>query len=815
MTTTTTVEEMDQATGLPEDTRVHSTRPTTYFWVLIVIWTIIVICLLALDFLQIVRVQREMAKIEARASFNKDQVFRFWAAKHGGVYVPINSRTPPNPFLSHVPERDITTESGKALTMMNPAYMLRQMMEEYEDLFGVRGHITSIKHYRPETAPDEWERSALMAFERGDKEVSEFTEIEGKPYLRLMQPMIAKKSCLKCHAKQGYKVGDIRGGVSISVPMTLYVTNRLKVFAIHALGLGLLWLFGIAGISVATRGLRNRIRERDRAEAELQKAHDGLEIRVEERTVELKKEIEERKKAEDALRESEERFRTFIDFTHDWEFWIAPDGHYLYVSPSSERITGYGPEAFINDPGLLEKITHPDDHSTVVNHLGEEKGLEKLPSIDYRIITHSGEVRWISHVCEVVYGADGTYLGRRGSNRNISKQKLMQEELLKTKKLESLGVLAGGIAHDFNNLMSAVVGNISLARIEMKPGSKGFKNLVEAEKASIQTKELTARLITFSKGGGPIKETVSIGDLVKNSVDSLLKGSDIDAGFSIPDDISPVEVDEEQLKQAIRNIVINAQEAMAGQGTINVFCENTDIGVKDTLTLKHGKYVKISIEDQGPGIPKEDLIKIFDPYFSTKEMGTQKGMGLGLAISDSIIKQHDGLITVKSEVGSGSTFHIYLPAKSAETKAESAKPLEVDSQSSIVNSQYSIRRVLVMDDEEMLRDVSSAMLSKLGYEVKVAIDGVEAIEMYKKARESGEPYDVVILDLTNNIGMGGVEAIKKLRKIDPEIRAIVATGYSFDPVVENYRAYGFCGAMTKPFGMDELKMAFSEVIAGE
>ena len=217
MTTTTTVEEMDQATGLPEDTRVHSTRPTTYFWVLIVIWTIIVICLLALDFLQIERVQREMAKIEARANFNKDQAFRFWAAKHGGVYVPINSRTPPNPFLSHVPERDITTESGKALTMMNPAYMLRQMMEEYEDLFGVRGHITSIKHYRPETAPDEWERSALMAFERGDKEVSEFTEIEGKPYLRLMQPMIAKKSCLKCHAKKDYKMGDVRGGVSISV----------------------------------------------------------------------------------------------------------------------------------------------------------------------------------------------------------------------------------------------------------------------------------------------------------------------------------------------------------------------------------------------------------------------------------------------------------------------------------------------------------------------------------------------------------------------------------------------------------------------
>jgi PAS domain S-box-containing protein len=555
--------------------------------------------------------------------------------------------------------------------------------------------------------------------------------------------------------------------------------------------------------------------------------YQGREIRVTSQC-----DITDRVLAEEALRESEERFRTVADFTHDWESWIAPDGHHIYVSPSCERITGYSPEEFVNDPGLLIKIVHPDDNSIVVDHLGEEQSLKKLPSMDFRIITRSGEERWISHNCQAVYGADGRYLGRRASNRNISKRKKMEEEALKAKKLESLGVLAGGIAHDFNNLMSAVVGNISLARMAMKPGSKAFRNLVEAEKASIRTKELTSRLITFSKGGGPIKETVSIGALVKDSVRASLKVSDIDAEFSIPDDISPVDVDEDQMKQAIRNIIINAQEAMAGQGTINVSCENADIGVKDTLTLKDGKYVKISIEDQGPGIPEEDLIKIFDPYFSTKEMGAQKGMGLGLAVSDSIIKQHDGLITVKSELGTGTTFHIYLPAITAKRPSEIGSALHgageepstehVLKQSSIINhsrfqrdlrSAPTIKRILVMDDEEMLRDVSSAMLSKLGYEVKVAIDGVEAIEMYKKARESGEPYDAVILDLTNNVGMGGVEAIKKLLEIDPEIRAIVATGYSFDPVVENYRAYGFRGAITKPFGMDELSKVVKRVIS--
>ena len=518
----------------------------------------------------------------------------------------------------------------------------------------------------------------------------------------------------------------------------------------------------------------------------------------------------ERKRTEVALQESEERFRTVADFTQDWEYWIAPDGQYIYVSPSCEKVTGYGPEEFLNDPGLLKKITHPDDHSTVVNHLGAEEDQEKLPSIDFRIITLNGEERWISHVCQAVYGADGAYLGRRGSNRDISKQKLLQEELLKSKKLKSLGVLAGGIAHDFNNLMSAIVGNISLARTEMRPGSKGFKNLVEAEKASIRTKELTTRLITFSEGGWPVKETASIGDLVKNSVDSSLKGSDIICKFVIPDDIPPVKVDEEQMKQAIHNIITNAQEAMAGQGRINVSCENVNIGVKDTLTLKDGKYVKISIEDQGPGIPEEDLLKIFDPYFSTKDMGTQKGMGLGLAVSDSIVKQHDGLITVTSELGTGTIFSIYLPASEKEI-VEAAPIKKPVPEKSVTRG----GKILVMDDEEPLRDVCNALLTHIGYRVEVAVEGIEAIEMYQEAMASEKPFDVAILDLTNKIGMGGAETIVKLLEIDPGVKAIVATGYSGDPIISNFRGHGFCGVLPKPFTLDQLRTALQDAIAGE
>ena len=517
-----------------------------------------------------------------------------------------------------------------------------------------------------------------------------------------------------------------------------------------------------------------------------------------------------RKMAKEALLKSEERFRTVADFTHDWEYWITPEGSHTYVSPSCERITGYSPDEFLNDPGLLEKIVHPDDQSTFVTHLRKTAQREGAFDLDFRIITRDGKERWINHVCQPVYGSDAGYLGQRASNRDISKQKLMQEELLKAKKLEPVGALAGGIAHDFNNLMSVVVGNISLARTEMRPGSKGFKNLVEAEKASIQTTALTSRLITFSKGGRPVKEQVSIGDLVKNSVGSSLKGSDISCIFSVPEDFLPVEVDEEQMKQVIHNITTNAQEAMAEQGTINVSCENVNIGEKDTLNLKDGKYVKISIEDQGPGIPEEELMNIFDPYFSTKDMGTQKGMGLGLAVSDSIVKKHDGLITVESKLGTGTTFSIYLPA--SEKKIVGAthvkKPiLEISATQG--------EKILVMDDEEVVRDVSNALLTHLGYEVAVAVDGVEAIELYKKAMGSEKPFDMVILDLTNKIGMGGAETMVNLLGIDPDVKAIVASGYSNDPLMSNFREHGFRGALPKPFNLDQLKTALQDAIAGK
>jgi nitrogen-specific signal transduction histidine kinase/CheY-like chemotaxis protein len=428
--------------------------------------------------------------------------------------------------------------------------------------------------------------------------------------------------------------------------------------------------------------------------------------------------------------------------------------------------------------------------------------------IQYEVLNPKNK-RYYQVSSSPVFHTDGS-ISKLTISRDITENKKMEAEVLKSKKLESVGTLSGGIAHDFNNLLSVIVGNIELAKDKIKHDFGVFENLKEVEKASIRARDLAAQLITFSQGGRPVKKVVSIGELVKNAVGAALSGSDINCELSIADDLFPVEIDALQIKQVIRNIAINATEAMNGKGTINVYCENTAVGEKDRLPLKAGKYVLLSVKDQGIGIAAENLPKIFDPYFSTKEMGPDKGQGLGLATCYSIIDKHDGFIMAESEVAVGTTLYIYLPA--SEKEIEELEPVQKPvSEKPVVGR----GKILVMDDEGMIRNLVEQMLSLFGYDIALAQDGTEAVALYRSAMESGKPFDAVLLDLTVKSGMGGKTAVQKLLEIDPHVKAIVSSGYYNDSVMTDFKKYGFTAALVKPYSMKVLRDTLSKVLIGK
>lgn len=384
---------------------------------------------------------------------------------------------------------------------------------------------------------------------------------------------------------------------------------------------------------------------------------------------------------------------------------------------------------------------------------------------------------------------------------DITDRKRTEKELLKVQKLESIGVLAGGIAHDLNNLLTGILGNISLAKIYDDPVDRN-KSLLEAEKASMQMRDLSQRLLTFSRGGAPVLQTVAIDSLLRNSVSLALSGSNVKCEFSIPNDLWPVKIDEGQTNQVINNLIINADQAMPSGGVIRIETLNLEAEEEHGLPISPGAYVKISVVDHGVGIAKEHLQRIFDPFFTTK----RKGRGLGLATAFSIIKQHDGHITVESELGVGTTFQIYLPASQEQIPAIKAvgetKPVVEEG------------RVLVMDDEAQIRELAVTILGRCGYEVVTAVDGAEAIELYKKSMESGSPFDIVITDLTVPGGMGGKEMIQQLIEIDPDVKAIVSSGYSNDPIMANFRERGFQAVIAKPYELRALSEVIRQVIKG-
>jgi len=509
------------------------------------------------------------------------------------------------------------------------------------------------------------------------------------------------------------------------------------------------------------------------------------------------RDITERKEAERVLKASEEKYRRLVQDSID-AIVIVKGLHIRLVNQAALRMWGCQTEEEMVGRPFTDFVG--PEYRKLMEERGEarKRGQDIPDRYEFKGVRKGGyEFQAELLVRNIMYEGE---VARQGVIRDITESKRHEEELMKIERLESLGILAGGIAHDFNNIMTPILSNISMARMYGELDSEVDEMLTDAEKATLRAKNLTQQLLTFSKGGVPVKRLASVSKLLRESSKFALSGSNMRCQYSLPENLWAVEMDEGQIGQVVHNAVINADQASPAGGTIRIGAENVVIGDKDSLPLEGGKYVRISVADSGIGIPENHLSHIFDPFYTTKV----KGSGLGLSTSFTIIRQHEGNIQVESEVGVGTTFDIYLPA--------SEEPLEIQEKRR-EKEKAGQGRILLVDDEEAVRTSVGKLLKRLGYEVGFAEDGAEGTRVYEEAMKAKRPFDLVIMDLTMPGGLAGQQAVEKLKKIDPGIKVIVSSGYSEDPVLSNFQDFGFSDVLVKPYKADDLAEVIHRVLA--
>lgn len=552
----------------------------------------------------------------------------------------------------------------------------------------------------------------------------------------------------------------------------------------------------LQGMVVIARDMTERVGILD----ELQHARDELEERVVRRTQQL---------AEANARIAQEKDQLEITLKSIGDGVITTDaaGNIVMLNVQAETITGWE----LNDArgrALHEVLMiEPQDGQAqppdlIQSVLKTGRPLE-LP-LNTVLLSRDGARKNIADSAAPILAATGEISGIVIVLRDVTEKLMIEDELFRMKKLESVGVLAGGIAHDFNNMLAAIIAHLFMVKVSLGSNETAQKLINDAESAALRAQRLTQKLLTFSKGGEPVKQRVSVRSLIDETVGFVLSGSACDYALDYGEDLAEINADKGQLDQVLSNLILNAEQAMPDGGTIAIMAENVVVGATVPVAdqsenriaeLVPGNYVKVSVGDSGVGIPGHLVDKVFDPFFSTKETGC----GLGLSIVYSIVNKHGGGVTVSSKIGEGTVFTLYLPAVSSAKKDASA-----EKRTSHREEQSLPSRILLMDDEVMVMTVIAKVLERFGHTVVTAQNGEEALRAYSIAMESGDGFDLVILDLTVQGGMGGKHCLEQLKKIDPAVVAVVSSGYSNDPVMSNYEEYGFAGMIAKPYSIEEL-----------
>jgi len=550
----------------------------------------------------------------------------------------------------------------------------------------------------------------------------------------------------------------------------------------------------------------------------------------------LAHDVTDMKHAFEALGRTMERYQDLVQ-SLDAIVWEADpaDLKFTFVSRQAESLLGHPVHRWLGAPDFWSGLIHPDDRGRAVETLRRAAADRRPRQFEYRARAADGRWLVLRHGVRVS-GGERNPPALRGLILDVTEQKTMEHEALRAQKLDSIGLLAGGIAHDFNNLLHGIFGHIALARMEGDLNPAAREHLEQAEKALHRSQELTSRLLTFARGGAPMREVASIGDLIRESVDFSLRGSRTHYEVAVIGDLWRAEVDPGQISQVLGNLALNADQAMPAGGTLRVRADNVIIEPGSALPLAPGPYVRIRCRDEGVGIAEADLSRVFDPYYTTKETGT----GLGLATAYSIVARHEGHIAVESDMGRGATFTIHLPAVAPGPAAEerdpaapprASKPPGVDGGAAGATGAAGAgapapgsgspgapaaaprpARILVLDDEPLIRDLLRELLLTLGYEVETAAEGGAMVRMYERSVAEGRPFDLLILDLTIRGGMGGREALDQIRARYPAARAVVSSGYSHDPVMARWAEYGFKGVLAKPYTLEDLASLLARVM---
>jgi len=850
-------------------------------------WTIF-ICVLAIygafDHWHIIKT---LALNEAMISYDKDILYRRWAAMHGGVYAPVTEKTPPNPYLSQIPERDITTPSGKKLTLVNPAYMTRQVHDLARQTEGVLGHITSLNPIRAENAPDPWETKALQEFQKGAAEVSSLNEIDRRQYMRFMRPMITEDACLKCHAQQGYKKGDIRGGISVSVPMDVYFRVLYREIASEGIVYSVIWLIGIGFIFGGSRKIEGQTRrllcseERYRLLVEISPDmiaihqdgvfvfinrggvlllgaadekqivgrpvldfvhpdyHDIVKrrinsiitesgpaplmeekfVRIDGTTVDvdvaalpfeyqgekaifvLVRDISDRKRAEEVIRVSEEKYRSLFETMREGfalhEIIVDNSGkpcdyRFLDVNPAFESLTGLMKSAIVGR--TVYEVLPKTEHYWIevygrVALTGEPQVFENYS----RALGKSFEVMAFSP--------------RKGQFAviftDITGRKKLEEQLMQSQKMEAIGILAGGIAHDFNNILSAIIGYASIMHMKMKADDPFLENVQEILSSSDRAAALVQSLLAFSRKQIINPRPVNINEAIKKVEKLLLRviGEDIEFRTRYADTDLIALVDAGQLEQVLMNLATNARDAMPKGGTLAI--ETGRVVLDEAFITDHGygqegEYALVTVSDTGAGMDEKTRERIFEPFFTTKEMG--RGTGLGLSMVYGVVRQNNGFIDCSSEPGKGTAFMIYLPLTEAVPEDQEKKEPAAMARGT--------ETILAAEDDEVLRRLYQTVLQEFGYTVITVSDGEEAVA---SLRENRDRVDLLILDMVMP-KKNGMEAYEEMQRIRPGIKALFVSGYTADMLKEKGAGGEGVPLITKPVSPAELVKKVRELL---